>query len=72
MGTDRDNPDAPPSREHPREPPTLPLPSAWRLVVAGIVILAFLYLMYITALEEAPAPAQSSDATVGWVVSARR
>jgi hypothetical protein len=43
-------------------PPTLPLPSAWRLVAAAIVILGFLYLMYETArkAEEAPPPASSS------------
>lgn len=28
------------------EPPTLPLPPTWRLVVAGLVIVGFLYAMY--------------------------
>jgi hypothetical protein len=43
-------------------PPTLPLPSAWRLVVAAIAILGFLYFMYETAreAEEAPQPVSSS------------
>jgi hypothetical protein len=30
----------------PSEIPTLPLPSTWRLIVGGIVILAFLFFMY--------------------------
>jgi len=44
-------------------PPTLPLPSAWRLLVAAAAVLGFLYFMYQTAREadEAPPPAASSS-----------
>ena len=54
------------ARDHRREPPTLPLPPLWRLIVAGIVIIGFLYLMYVTALEEPPEPAPRSEITAGW------
>ena len=47
-----------------REPPVLPRPSTWRLVVAGVVVLAFLYWMYRTGEREGqeppPPPAQSA------------
>jgi hypothetical protein len=65
MSTDPCDPGRSPRREHPREPPTLPLPPLWRLVVAAVVIVGFLYLMYVTALEEPPQPAQSSGITIG-------
>lgn len=43
-------------------PPTLPLPSLWRLAVAAIAVVGFLYLMYRTgAREEAPPPPQGSQ-----------
>lgn len=35
-----------PHRRPPAEPPTLPLPSLWRLIVAGAVIVGFLYFLY--------------------------
>jgi hypothetical protein len=67
MSTDPHDLDYSPARDHPREPPTLPLPPLWRLVVAGIVIVSVLYLMYMTALEEEPAePAPRSGITAGW------
>lgn len=43
-------------------PPTLPLPSLWRLAVAAIAVVGFLYLMYRTgAREEAPPPQGSQQ-----------
>ncbi len=43
------------------EPPTLPLPPTWRLVVAGLAIVGFLYAMYAYEkgheAEQAPPPA---------------
>lgn len=65
MSTNPHDPDHSPARDHSREPPTLPLPPLWRLVVAAIVIIGFLYLMYVTALEEAPEPAPRSEITTG-------
>ena len=56
-------PEPPAARKlHPSEIPTLPLPSTWRLVVGGIVILAFLIVMYWSySPDEPPAdPAKSS------------
>ena len=45
-------------------PPTLPLPSTWRLIVAAIAIIGVLYLMYDTARDaEPPPPAPASPAT---------
>jgi hypothetical protein len=60
MPLDRD-PKQRPARDE-DGPPTLPLPSAWRLIVAAIAILGVLYFMYETArkAEEAPQPASSS------------
>ncbi|MFO1120093.1 MAG: hypothetical protein U1E38_08395 [Rhodospirillales bacterium] len=45
-------------------PPTLPLPSTWRLIVAAIAIIGVLYLMYETArdAEVPPPPAPASPA----------
>ncbi len=44
-------------------PPTLPLPSTWRLIVAAIAIIGVLYLMYETAREaELPPSAPASPA----------
>lgn len=40
----------------PHEPPTLPLPSWWRLIVAAAVVIAFLYLMYSTYTESPTLP----------------
>jgi hypothetical protein len=65
MSNDPHDPDRLPKRDRPGEPPTLPLPPLWRLIVAGMIIIGVLYLMYITALNEPPPPAQSSDVTVG-------
>ena len=47
---------------NPYEIPTLPLPSTWRLVVGGIVILAFLIFMYRSYSPDEPSadPAKSS------------
>lgn len=59
MSNDPHHPDRLPKHDRPGEPPTLPLPPLWRLIVAAIVIIGVLYLMYITALNE-PQPAQSS------------
>jgi hypothetical protein len=46
--------------DHPADddgPPTLPLPSMWRLVVAAAAIIGVLYLMYDTGRDaEAPPP----------------
>jgi hypothetical protein len=67
MSNNPHDPDRFPKRDRPGEPPTLPLPPLWRLIVAGIVIVGFLYLMYITALKESPPPAQSSGVTIGSV-----
>ncbi len=54
-------------RSH-HEPPTLPRPKTWRLVVAAIVVVAFLYWMYRTGEREgdvAPRPpAGQSSLTV--------
>jgi hypothetical protein len=51
--------------EHRREPPTLPLPSLWRLVVAAVVVIAFLYLMYSTYTESpTPPPAQGPSSSL--------
>ena len=66
MSIDPHDPDYSPARDHPREPPTLPLPPLWRLVVAGIVIVGVLYLMYVTALEEPPEPSPRTGITAGW------
>jgi hypothetical protein len=63
MSTDPHDPDRFPNRDRPGEPPTLPLPPLWRLIVAGIIIVGVLYLMYITALNEPPPPAQNSGVT---------
>lgn len=38
------------------EPPTLPPPPAWRLAIAAIVAIAFLYLMYQSYEDEPAAP----------------
>jgi hypothetical protein len=43
-------------RPHHREPPTLPRPSTWRLVVAAVVAGAFLYWMYRTGEREGEMP----------------
>ena len=53
---------AAPKQLEPSEIPTLPLPSTWRLVVGGIVIIAFLIFMYRSySPDEPPAdPAKSS------------
>jgi hypothetical protein len=56
--------------EHRREPPTLPLPSLWRLVVAAVVVIAFLYLMYSTYTESPPPPAQGQSSSLA-IVSSR-
>ena len=43
-------------------PPTLPLPSKWRLIVAACTIIGFLYLMYETA-RQAEVPPEPVPAT---------
>jgi hypothetical protein len=48
--------------ERPREPPTLPLPPLWRLVLAAAVATGFLYLMYSTY-PESPPPAQGQSSS---------
>ena len=63
MSNDPHEPDRFPKRDRPGEPPTLPLPPLWRLIVAAIVIVGVLYLMYVTALNE-PSPAQSSGVPI--------
>jgi len=51
--------------ERPREAPTLPLPSLWRLVVAAVVVIAFLYLMYSSYTESpTPPPAQGPHSSL--------
>jgi hypothetical protein len=59
-----DPPERFPKRDRRGEPPTLPLPPLWRLIVAGIIVVGVLYLMYVTAREEPPPPAQGSGVTV--------
>ncbi|MBL8666189.1 MAG: hypothetical protein JNM48_01870 [Rhodospirillales bacterium] len=43
-------------------PPTLPLPSTWRLIVAACAIVGILYLMYETA-RKAEGPPEPVPAT---------
>ena len=53
---------AAPKQLEPSEIPTLPLPSTWRLIVGGVVILVFLYFMYRSYTPEEPPvdPAKTS------------
>ncbi|MBK8210193.1 MAG: hypothetical protein IPK78_09645 [Rhodospirillales bacterium] len=48
-------------------PPTLPLPSAWRLIVAAAAIIGVLYMMYESArdAEEPLTPAPTSPSVGG-------
>jgi hypothetical protein len=56
--------------ERRREPPTLPMPSLWRLVVAAAIAIAFLYLMYSTYTDSPiPPPAQGQSSRHGMVAS---
>ncbi|QNT68577.1 hypothetical protein [Defluviicoccus vanus] len=51
-------------------PPTLPLPRPWKLVVASIVVVSFLYWMYRTGEKEGeapPPPAAQSSLTIAVV-----
>ena len=55
----------------PGEPPTLPLPPWWRLVVAAVAVLAFLYLMYNSYTDPPiPPPAQGPHSSLA-IVSSR-
>jgi hypothetical protein len=45
----RQDPELARRRERASEPPTLPLPPLWRLIVAALIVIGFLYLMYRTA-----------------------
>jgi hypothetical protein len=57
--------------ERPGEPPTLPLPPRWRLVVAAVAVLVFLYLMYHTYTDPPETlPAQAPHSSLA-VVSSR-
>jgi len=58
------NDDRKPGQASDDGPPTLPLPSAWRLIVAAAAIIGVLYMMYESArdAEEPPAPAPASSA----------
>ena len=57
--------------EHRREAPTLPLPSWWRLVVAAVAVIAFLYLMYSTYTESPTSPPAQGPHSSLPIVSSR-
>lgn len=61
------NKDRKPGRAFNEEPPTLPLPPAWRLIVAAAAIIGVLYMMYESArdAEEPLAPAPTSSSISG-------
>ena len=51
-------------------PPVLPRPSTWRLVVAGVVVVAFLYWMYRTGEREGQTPPPPPPGQQGSLIGA--